>query len=861
MLSHLLSGRYRIVQHLRSGGFTDIYLAQDENLPNSPPCIVKQLKPRSTDPETLKAARRLFDSEAKVLSQLGTHDQIPRLLAYFEENQEFYLVEELIDGDDLGKDLDQGRLLTEAQVTQLLHDVLIVLQFVHQQGVIHRDIKPANIIRRRTDGRMVLTGFGAVKQINTQVATAPGQTSFVVAIGTAGYMPNEQQGGMPRFSSDIYALGMTAIHALTGVHPQQLSEDPNTGEIVWRSHVSQISKKLATILDKMVRSHFRDRYQTTDEVLRDLQASQTTRKPMILALSAVGILVAVGVTAGIINLTFQERTPEDIVENCQPRRSAEFVACGQARIELGQDYEQALADFEAALERDPELVVAWTGKGDALSGLGRYDEAIEAYDRALELDANQSDALSGKGWVLYYQQNYDEAVENFDQAVAVTPNDADLWNDRSLILYTLGRYDEAVESADKAIELDANHRFAWSNKGDALFALERFDDAIAAYTGGKQVAPNNPYLWERHGDVLQFLEKYDEAVEQYDEAIAIGSSTYDYSSVWSNKGYALVGLGQTESALEAFNRAVDINPNSAFALAGRGQVLNILGRHEAALASADQALELNDTLVDAWLLRSSSLLKLRQVDEALAAADQAIEVSPDDPLVQSNAWNVRANALYEAGRLQEALPAYQMVVQLAPDQEVGWSNLAELFNRLKRYEDALNAADRALQIEETTSGWNQRGNALAGLGRYQEAIDAFDEVLELFPNYHYAWVSKGNAFTQLGQYEQAIEAYDQALAIQPADRKLQDQSDRFGIWNQKGNALFQLKRYDEALEAFKQATTINAEFAEAWFNQGRTFYELRQYDEALDAYERALTLKPDFADARARREQVLRQLR
>ncbi|PMB41634.1 serine/threonine protein kinase, partial [Fischerella thermalis CCMEE 5319] len=98
MLGHKLRGRYQIVQQLGlGGGFGATYIACDTDRPGNPKCLVKQLKPRTNDPNTLQIAQRFFKQEAEIQEELGNHDQIPRLLAYFEENQEFYLVQEFIE--------------------------------------------------------------------------------------------------------------------------------------------------------------------------------------------------------------------------------------------------------------------------------------------------------------------------------------------------------------------------------------------------------------------------------------------------------------------------------------------------------------------------------------------------------------------------------------------------------------------------------------------------------------------------------------------------------------------------------------------------------------------------------------------
>ncbi|MBO3458815.1 protein kinase [Aetokthonos hydrillicola Thurmond2011] len=270
MLGQTLGGRYQILKQLRKGGFGFTFLAEDTQRPGNPKCVVKQLQPIVTESNTLREAQRLFQKEAEIQETLGNHDQIPRLLAHFEENREFYLVQEFIAGHDLSQELPLGKQMSEAYVRKLLQEILEVLAFVHQHGVIHRDIKPSNI-RRRTDGKIVLIDFGAVKQMGSQVPNlqVPSQSAFTIAIGTPGYLPSEQANGQPQFSSDVYAVGMIGLQALTGVYPVQLPKDFHTHEIIWR-HLVNVSQELADILDTMVRYDFRQRYHSADEALQAL---------------------------------------------------------------------------------------------------------------------------------------------------------------------------------------------------------------------------------------------------------------------------------------------------------------------------------------------------------------------------------------------------------------------------------------------------------------------------------------------------------------------------------------------------------------------------------------------------------------
>ena len=281
MIGNILRGRYSIVRELGSGGFGTTYLAEDLDLPGNPPCVVKQLKTDFNDPETLQIARRLFTTEAKILQQLGSHPQIPQLFAYFEENQQFYLVQEYIDGHNLSVEITPEKILSESYVKAFLLQVLEPLKFIQQHQVIHRDLKPDNLIRRQDDGKIFLIDFGAVKQITSEIIQTNGQRKPTVAVGTPGYMPPEQFHGHPQFCSDIYALGIIGIEALVGKNANSLPQDDN-GNIIWRNQ-AKVSNELAAILTKMANCQARDRYQSAMEVYNDLNQgtipTQVTNKP------------------------------------------------------------------------------------------------------------------------------------------------------------------------------------------------------------------------------------------------------------------------------------------------------------------------------------------------------------------------------------------------------------------------------------------------------------------------------------------------------------------------------------------------------------------------------------------------------
>ena len=274
MKAALLNKRYRILETLGRGGFGETYLAEDTHMPSGRKCVIKQLKPVVQQPRIPLWMKERFQREAAILEELGEgNDQIPRLYAYFSEEDKFYLVQEWIEGQTLAQKWSSTGNLDAEQVIGILVELLPVLDYIHERRIVHRDIKPENIILRDRDLLPVLIDFGAVKEAMATVVQPKQNAAFSVSIGTPGYMPSEQAAGRPAYSSDLYSLGLIAIFLLTGKSPQDLEVDPQTGEIIWQEYAPHLDAKLSAILDRAIRFHPRDRFFSAREMLAALQSS------------------------------------------------------------------------------------------------------------------------------------------------------------------------------------------------------------------------------------------------------------------------------------------------------------------------------------------------------------------------------------------------------------------------------------------------------------------------------------------------------------------------------------------------------------------------------------------------------------
>lgn len=266
----LLKQHYLAIGQIGQGGFGRTFVARDITLPSQPHCVIKQLYVQDGTIAVQKKALKLFKQEATRLDQLGKHPQIPKLLAYFEQDNHFYLVQELVEGKTLGEESWQDNGNREDKAWQLLQDILPVLQYIHEREVVHRDIKPENIMRRREDGKLILIDFGVARLI-TQTALL-GQATI---IGTLEYMAPEQARGKVLPASDLYSLGVTCIHMLTGLPTPEMF-DTFRDQWLWRDYLPReapVSTKLGKIIDKLVQSSLQKRYRSAAEALKEVNSA------------------------------------------------------------------------------------------------------------------------------------------------------------------------------------------------------------------------------------------------------------------------------------------------------------------------------------------------------------------------------------------------------------------------------------------------------------------------------------------------------------------------------------------------------------------------------------------------------------
>jgi serine/threonine protein kinase len=712
LIDRVLLGRYKIRTYL--GGKPGIYTYLADNFwqRERSPCILKQINLSSVNANVRGDADFSLAKTSEICEKLNKCSRLPKILDLFEQNHKFYLVREYIEGTSLKQQLKQQHRFSKIKVILLLQDVLEILDNIHKQGIIHQNIHPSNLIVRATDGKVVLIDVGITPEIVSHLK------KVILSSEAKAYMPPEQLAGRATFSSDIYALGMSAIEALTGISPQQLTRS-ETGEIIWRSQW-QVDSKLMKILNRMVSQDLSKRDRSAKKVLENVKAivsladrniqsngertsirewmsiGSTTiasKKPRHFNwLNRSNLKVLTTILIGAIVLALVR---ELFVPTLRP-----IYHIYQAESLIEKQPQKALEKFQSVIDISPNHAKAWKGRGDSLTRLGRWREALSAYDEAIRLNPKDGQAWQGKGNTHFNLEEFTAAIAAYDKALEQKSDDSESLQKKGKALVKLERYPEALNVQQEVINLDPSNAEAFSNLGIALIGLRRYPEALIAFDKAQTIQPQQPQLWQDKGLALEYLGRpqavekaykealivyesklktdpkdlnswieqgnlltrlklYKEALNSYHKALAIDPNVF---AIWKGKGNAFLGLGNTKKALEAFERALELVPNSYYTWRDRGLALSQENRYSEALASFDKAIAANPKDYQSWVAKGMALDSLRRPSEALIAFDKAAKIQPQEPSV----WLDRGAVLARWGRYAQACESYQKATDLNP---------------------------------------------------------------------------------------------------------------------------------------------------------------------------------------------------
>jgi serine/threonine protein kinase len=522
--SYSFHSRYLIVGVLGEGAFGRTYQAKDLNF-NRKPRVIKKFIAQMQG-AALEKSKELFQREAEKLDELK-HEQIPTVYDYFSQGNSLYLVQEFIEGETLLQEYQREGRFSEQKIQEILRELLPVLVYLHSKGLIHRDIKPDNLMRRRSDGKLMLIDFGGIKEQTSQMGTG---------LYTPGYAAYEHIMGSAVAASDLYSLAATCVRLLTGCFPQSNNNLPDPvyavdqrrwlWQSVLKSQKRSISDFLANLLNKMLEDKSSQRYQSASEVLtvlnnlpssrtvvqsRPVSPPSTKRKwlyngiGMIVFGGAIGLAIY---SMGNYNLGDNQGAIADQNQAIK-LNSDDAVAYynnGVAKYKLG-DNQGAITDFNQAIQINPDYANAHYDRGSAKSNLGDKLGAIADYNQAIKLNPDDADFYNNRGWAKYNLGDKQGAIADYNQAIKLNPNFAFPYNNRGWAKYNLGDKQGAIADYNQAIKLKPDFAVPYYNRGLIYKELNDNEKAIKDFRQAAKLhrQQNNQTWYQNSLDRLKEL--------------------------------------------------------------------------------------------------------------------------------------------------------------------------------------------------------------------------------------------------------------------------------------------------------------------------------------------------------------------
>jgi tetratricopeptide (TPR) repeat protein len=506
----------------------------------------------------------------------------------------------------------------------------------------------------------------------------------------------------------------------------------------------------------------------------------------------------------------------------------EIIELNNKGVELSDlcKYDEALSNYEKAIDLDPNRLDSWIKKADVLSNLGRYDEALSCYDKVIELDPNRIDSWIKKADVLSNLGRYDEALSCYDKAGEFDQTRLDPIVGKGNVLSILGRYDEAIIYYDRAIKLNPNYSLSWVGKGEALFELGNYQESIKCYDIVLEIDRNYPIAWslDDKGKSLSVLGRNEEAIKFHDLAIKSDQKNVDS---WVYKGIVLQELNRPEEATLCFDQARNIDSEYPIELAwnNKGEALFIKGKYNEAIKYYDEALRINPKKAESWYNKGLALFQLNDFKEAIIIFDKALVIRPN----YAEVLFYKGVALYDLENYREALDCFDKALELDP------TNIYSLVNK-------------GNALEKITLEDSKKYSA-----NYSLAISCYNKAISINPNFPAAWYCKGRVHYELGKYKEAIEYSSKAIEL--------DENYSLPLLI-KGKSLLANGEYLKAKDCFERSLELNKDETEAMFQLGLIYSEyLFDAETTLKYLYRILEISPNNILAKANMAEALIKLR
>ncbi len=701
MIGKILADRYQITEVRDSGR---VLVAEDTHRPGYPLCLIQRLQGAASNPQGFQIAKLILEQRVEAIGRLGKFSQIPAVLTFFELDQGLYLLEEMVMGHPLSQELTPGTPWSEAQVLELMRELLEMLIYMHQHDVILRGLRPDNLIRRQTDGKLVIVNLLLLPP-RSHPQSLPVNNPLEIS---HLYMPPEQLQGNPIFNSNLYSLGMIALQALTGLPPKELPEIKSH----WSDRVN-VSPKFRALLDRMLASETRDRYRSAKEAFKVLQQ----------------------------------------VEEPHPESPALFIPTRphHPSIHHSSREETAAADNLAADNLTEDLKVDLTRD----SGHDRDD--LEENLMTSSLTAEKNDRAKNA----HSEPNSHHLSRDFASTVLnptplsgvitqppVIPNQPHLLNGQPLepslpvtrlqpkpwwrskrILGSLGLLVGISSLLAWHFRLPQSALSAYHlNQGQEKSSRSQYKGAIGQFNEALRWNPQNSGAFFSRGYAFYQLRNFRQSLDDFTQVINLEPTSNLTFSALFYRGNLRMSLGDPQGAVRDYNQALEVDSTAALAFVQRGQAENALGKSGNALKSYSQAIRLEPNLAAAYLNRCLTKSNLNDQPGAISDCTEATGINPN----LLTAYQNRGLAYHRAGNYKQAIADLNVAIKLDGEDATSYYQRGLIRLDLQDKEGAIGDFNTAIQFKsDHVFAYYQRGLVQEKYGNIDGAITDLEMAMKL----------------------------------------------------------------------------------------------------------------------------------
>ena len=700
-IGKILDQRYYLIQPISSSPLGQTYLAADTHRPGSPQCVIREIQLSNFHSKNQDIILSLFQEKIEKIFRLSQNDGLPDLLAHFQEKNNIYLVEDYIVGLFLSEELAEGKSLGELEVIKILKEILEILIFIHSQGETHGKIKPGNLVRRILDRKLFLINFGLEREIKRilelneepLISENDEQNNCYSSL----YILSAENQKEVDKKSDIYALGIIAIQALTGLSLQDLLQQKQINntpgiEIPWQD-LQVCSLELSNVIDKIINSKGEEDDELATKILAELSQISASIETKIISETETPITIPEERKIAspppeprykkknilIASLAFITITIAGVAIAClwqyQLMIAQALYKDGQELAKQGRQ-QAAISNYTEALKLNPKKASIYYQRGNSYYSKKAYDNAIKDYTAGIKIKANYKDAYYQRALIYYELDNNEKAITDLTKTLRINPNYTKAYNKRGLIYYEIGDYKNAIQDYSQSIRLNPKDSKNYIKRGIARGATGDQAGAISDYTQAIELNPNNVQAYHYRGHSRFEIADYQGAIADYNQVLEIKP---DDVNAYKNRCRAYLYQGNYSSAIANCQQAIEINPRYFPAYYNLCIIYLNLGEYQKATENCSIAIDIDNKNAKAYMNRGLAQLNRGYLEGAIEDFTIAIKINPQDDLAYSH----RGMIFSEIGKHNQAIKDFSQAIILNSNNAKAYYNRGVILYELQ----------------------------------------------------------------------------------------------------------------------------------------------------------------------------------